>query len=103
MAISLVGSISPILLISDFPEYRQSVSSCSSTFVRKWGELKVWKPPLGQGGCSVLVTTLQNVGLSRVAQVMVSFGFTPCSPAPGQTAHKYPKLPKNTPKYSVHT
>ena len=50
MAISLVGSISPILLISDFPEYRQSVSSCSPTFVGKWGDLEVWIPHLGEWG-----------------------------------------------------
>ena len=42
MAITLVGSISPILLFPNFSEYRQSVSSCSSSFVCKWCEL-----PLG--------------------------------------------------------
>ena len=50
IAISLVGSVSPILLISDFPEYRQSVSSRSPTCVGKWGEMKVWEPHLGKGG-----------------------------------------------------
>ena len=39
MAINLVGLISLILLISNLSEYRQSVSSCSFSFVCTWCEL----------------------------------------------------------------
>ena len=53
-----------------------------------WGEL--------EGGGGFHHSDHPSLRLSRVAQVVVTFGFTPCSPAPGPTACVGASFPKNT-------